>query len=392
MGTECSGTSLFFEESQHMIRTHVKTVSIATGHDQSRLSKVQKTFNTLIKQIEKRRARLAAWEAAIPPYQRKYASELVPLVEDSVDLQVRMVRCLDRASDQKGLTGTERRKIADVIAELAGELVAARDDAELKAIYNKHSRSDYDSEEAANIKGMKSVLEDVLGFELGDDLDITSPEDILERAQAQIHERQARYDADRQAREERLAKRKKSAKQLAREAQQQAEEQQLRQSIREVYRKLASALHPDRETDPQERERKTALMQRANQAYDKNNLLQLLELQLELEHIDQTAIDKIGEDRLKHYNKILKEQLVELEQEILRVEGGFRAQFGISPFVDVSPGTIMRNLAVEIVGVQRIIRDLKNDLLAFEDIKTFKAWLKALRKPPGMDDFNDLPF
>ena len=78
-------------------------------------------------------------------------------------------------------------------------------------------------------------------------------------------------------------------------------------------------------------------MQRVNQAYDKNNLLQLLELQLELEHIDQSAIDNISEDRLKHYNKILKDQLAELEQEIVHVEGGFRAQFGISPFVEVSP-------------------------------------------------------
>lgn len=375
-----------------MTRTHVKTVSIATGNDQSRLSKGQKAFNALIKQIEKKRTRLAAWEAAIPPYQRKYASELEPLFEDSENLQVKMVHCLDRASDQKGLTRTERRTIASVITELAGGLVAARDDAELKAIYNRHSRSDYDAEEAANMKGMKSMLEHVLGFDLGDDLDIGSPEDMLARAQAQMHERQTQYDADRQAREERLAKRKKSAKQLAREAQQQAEEQQLRQSIREVYRKLASALHPDRETDPQERERKTALMQRVNQAYGKNNLLQLLELQLELEHIDQTAINGIGEDRLKHYNKILQDQLVELEQEIQRVEGGFRAQFGISPVVDLSPSTIMRDLLVEIVGVQHAIRDMKKDLLAFEDVKTFKAWLKAMRHQARMDDIDELPF
>lgn len=375
-----------------MTRIQVKTVSIITGNAPSQLSQGQKAFNALIKQIEKRRARLAAWEAAIPPYQRKYASELVPLVEDAVDLRVKMVHCLDRASEQNGLSRAERRKIASVITELAGELVAARDDAELKAIYNRHSRSDYDSEEAANIKGMKSVLEDVLGFELGDDLDLGSPDDILKRAQAQIHDRQTRYDADRQARQERLAKRNKSAKQLAREAQQEAEEQLLRQSIREVYRKLASALHPDRETDPQERARKTALMQRANQAYDKNNLLQLLELQLELEHIDQTAINNISGHRLRHYNKILKEQLVKLQQEILRVEGGFRAQFGISPFVDLSPSTIMRDLAVEIVGVRRTIRDMRKDLLAFEDVKTFKAWLKALRHQPRMVDLGGLPF
>jgi len=391
MGDRMLNLSLF-EESQPMTSTRVKAVAIVTGHDQPKLSKGQKAFNTLIKQIEKERARLAAWEAAIPSYQHKYASEMQPLVDTSEDLQVQMVHCLDRASDQKGLTKTERRMISGLIAELAGQLVAARNDAELKAIYNKHSRSDYDADEAANIEDMKSMLQDVLGFELGDDLDLSSPEDILKRAQAQMQEKQAQYDADRQAREERLSKRKKSDKQLAREAKQQAEAQQISQSIREVYRKLASALHPDRETDPRERDRKTALMQRANQAYQKNNLLQLLELQLEMEHIDQTALNNISEDRLKHYNKILREQLAELAQEIFHVEAGFRAQFGISPYASVSPGNIMRRLVSDIVGVQHAIRDLKQDLLAFEDIRKVKAWLKGVRRQPGMDDFDDLLF
>ena len=375
-----------------MTRTRVRTVSIATGHDQPRLSKGQKAFNTLIKQIEKGRARLAAWEAAIPPYQRTYVSELVPLVEDSVKLQVKMVHCLDRASGQKGLTRTERRIIADLITELAGELVAERDDAELKAIYNRHSRSDYDREEAAAMKGFKSVLEDALGLELGDVLDMTSPDDFLKSAETQLRERQRQHDADQQARAERLAKRNRSAKQLASAARQQAEEQRMTQSIREIYRKLASAIHPDRETDPQERQRKTVLMQRANQAHDRKDLLQLLELQLELEHIDQTAINRISEQRLKHYNTILKEQLVELDQEVVRVEAGFRAQFGISPFVDVSPGTIMRNLASEIAGVRHAIREMKQDVLALEDVGNVKTWLKNLRYQPGTVDADDLPF
>jgi hypothetical protein len=368
-----------------MIQTHGKTISIAAGHNPAQLSKEQKIFNTRIQQIEKQRARRAAWEAAIPPYQQKYVGELLPLVEASMDLQVKLVHCLDRASDQNGLTKTERRMIENLIAELAGELLAERDDAALKAVYNKHSRSDFDSEQAATLEDAKAMLEDMLGIELGDDLDMSSPEDILKRAQAQ-------FEADQQAREARQAKRKKSAKQLARETQQRVEEAQSRQSIREVYRKVASALHPDRETDPQERDRKTALMQRANQAYDKNNLLQLLELQLELEHIDQTAINNLSEDRLVRYNDILKEQLRELEQEILYVEDRFRMQFGISPFVNLSPSTVMRSLASDIVDARHAIRDLEKDLLAFEDIKKLKAWLKELRHRPRMASVDDMPF
>jgi len=53
------------------------------------------------------------------------------------------------------------------------------------------------------------------------------------------------------------------------------------QSIREIFRKLASALHPDRETDRKGREVKTALMLQVNRAYAGNDLLTLLELQIE---------------------------------------------------------------------------------------------------------------
>lgn len=376
-----------------MARTHLKTIAVITSGDQPKLSKGQQTFNKLIKQIEKKRVHLTNWETAIPIYQQKYTSDLLPLVNDLMDIQVKFLHSLDRASDHKELKKSERGMITSLIVELAGELLSRRADAELKAVYNKHSNFDYDKEEAANIKGMKSMMEDVLGVDLGDDLDIGSPEELLKRAQAQMEEELAQENSERQAWEERQHKRKKSAKQLAKEAQQQAEEQQISLSIREVYRKLASTLHPDRESDPKERERKTALMQQVNEAYEKRNLLQLLKLQLELEHIDQDSVNNISEGRLKHYNKILKEQLAELEQEIFHVEGGFMVQFGIDPFKSVSPGTIMHDLATEITDIRHTIHDLEKDVLAFDDIKKVKAWIKKVqREASRMNDFGDCLF
>ena len=115
------------------------------------------------------------------------------------------------------------------------------------------------------------------------------------RSEREEHQREA---------EARRAKRKKTAKQQAKEEQMQAEAAHLKKSIQEIYRKLATALHPDRETDPAERERKTALMQKVNVAYGNKDLLQLLELQLQVEQIDQAHVNNIAEDRLKHYNKI----------------------------------------------------------------------------------------
>ena len=372
-----------------MLKTNTKSISIVTDQKQPHLSKEQKAFNNLIKQIDTKRTRLAAWQEIIPAFQRKYASEMDPLIKTTQDLQIELVHCLDRASDQKGLTKTERCKIADLIRELAGGLAAERDDADLKNIYNKHSGSDYDAEEAASVNGMKSMIEDLLGVDLGDDFDAGSPEELLKQAQARMLEQQEQHEADRQAQDEQKAKRKKSAKQIAKEAQQLADEQQTNQSIRELYRKLASTLHPDREPDPEERERKTALMQRINQAYDQKNLLLLLELQLELEHIDQTTINNITASRLKHYNKILKDQLNELEHEIYHTEGMFKAQFGMAPFEQITPTKIMRNLDADIASIQIDIRELKNNLLEFQDIKKLKTWLKGMRQEPKMDYFDD---
>jgi hypothetical protein len=372
-----------------MTSPRTRSVSIVTGIDQTPLSNGQKAFNSLIKQIEKKRAKLAAWEASVSTYRQKYSVEIAPLLEAAQNLQAKIVHGLDRAIAFKGLTKSERRQLAELITELAGELVDAHDDPELKAIYNRHSQADYDTEEAASLEGMKAMLEDVLGFELENDP--ASPAELLARAKAQIEELEAREAEAHEVREQaRRGRQKKSAKQLIKEAQELAEAEQLRRSMREIYRKLASALHPDRETDPEEHARKTTLMQRVNQAYDKHNLLQLLELQLEVEQIDQHTIANLSEDRLKHYNKILKDQLLDLEREIRRLEDGFRMQFGVTPFMRLSPTSLMRSLAREAADLQRSIRELKADLRAFEDPKKLKSWLRDIRQASrDAEDFDE---
>jgi hypothetical protein len=375
-----------------MTRPPHKSVSIAPNPTKAPLSKGQRAFNTLIQQIQKKRNRLAAWDAIAPTFQKKYVDELLPLERASMDLQVKRVYQLSDAYDQKGLTISERRMIAELITGMAGELIEEHDDAQLKAIYNRHSQSDDDSEAAAEREDMKSAREAMRGVERGDDIDMSSPEEVLRRAHARVEEQQAQEAAENQARKDRRAKRKKSAKQLAEQARQEAEQAESSLSIREVYRKLASALHPDREPDPEERLRKTALMQRVNQAYDKNNLLLLLELQLELEHIDQSVVNNLSDDRLKHYNSILKEQLRELDQEMWHVEARFRHTYGIPPFVDLSPDTVVSNLAADIAELQQTMRNIEDDLFAFEDVKKLKSWLKDMKRRQAARRFEDMPF
>ena len=224
---------------------------------------------------------------------------------------------------------------------------------------------------------MKSRLEAALGVDLGDDADVHSEEALLQRARAHIEQRAEKKAAAATKREARRAARTKSPKQLAAEAREEDEQAQMSLSIREVYRKLASALHPDRETDPQERDRKTGLMQRVNEAYDKNNLLQLLELQLELEHIDQHSINRISEARLTHYNQILKDQVRELDRQIHRIETTFRYTYGYQQFESLPPDAVLQKLDLDIAALRQQVRNIEQDLAAFDDFRDVRRMLKS---------------
>lgn len=363
-------------------------VAIAPGHETASLSKAQKAFNALVQQIEKRRERLGAWEAVMPVFQKKFVDELLPLEQTSTALRIRLLNQLDDAYLQKGLSKAEQRTLSGMIANMARDLLDFSDDAQLKAIHDRHSAADQGSN-AADEPEPKAESESTPGVTEADDLDSLSPEELMARMQAELDEQFERDMAEHAAREAQRAKRKKAPRQSAALAKREAEQAEASRSIREVYRKLASALHPDRETDPREQERKTVLMQRVNHAYANGKLLQLLELQLEIEQIDRHAINGLGEDRLARYNGILEDQLRELDQEIQDVETGFRRTYGIAPSVKVAPDTIMRMLTRDIAGTQRGIHDLNLTLREFDDPANVKGWLKDMKRQRAFPRFDD---
>lgn len=368
-------------------------VSVVPTRDQPKLSKAQKAFNTLIGKIEKQRVLLAGWEAAVPRYQHRHLAEMTPLIEKAANLRRELVFALDRAHTQKPLAKTERRLVADLVRDWAYELVDEYGDAEMKALYNRYG-GDFDAEKAAALSGMQAMLGG-LGLDLGDDLDMRNPQAFMEQMRARLTEEEEKEAAAWREAEAARPQRKKTAKQLAREEKLREEEQRVHQSMREIYRKLASALHPDREPDPEERVRKTGLMQRVNQAYDKKDLLALLELQLQIEHIDQAALNSFSEERLAHFNKILREQLRELEDQVFHIGDGVMFNLGIEPYRTLTPASLMRELDTNIAQMRRAVREVEADLKAIQEIATLKAWLKRMRRHRRDrvdDNFDDVPF
>jgi hypothetical protein len=356
-----------------------KSIAIVVNKSDASLSNGQKTFNRLIKHIEQKRQQLAAWDAVAANYQHKYTAEMLPQQRRFLDLSAKMVLRLDRAHREMRLTGSERRKLSQVIIHLLAKLPDLRDDAELKSIYNLHSGSDYEVDLHSDLQTTRAMVEEMMGVELDDDFDFSSPEEVMQQASAKLRDIREQEAA---AREARQSKRKKTAKQLARVVAQEAEEKDISDAIREVFRKLASALHPDREQDPVERERKNQLMQKANKAYASRNLLQLLELQLELEHIDPAALAQLSDDRLKRYNGILKDQLAELDMELVHVENRFIMRFQVeaNPFQPLNSHTVLRQLDIEVKNKRHTVAAMEHDLASFDDINAVKAFLRSLKR------------
>ncbi|MEQ1516517.1 MAG: hypothetical protein ABL931_08530 [Usitatibacteraceae bacterium] len=353
--------------------THLR---IAPQPDQPGLSKAQRSFNSLIKKIAVSRETLALWQSTMAVYRQKVASDYTPLIEKYRQLQAELVHSLDKALDRKGLMATERRYVQSVICDIAEQLVIDTGDAALKAIYNKHSDTDFDAEESAALDSVKASLEKMFDVEFEDDDDGTSPEEIIAKLRDQAAEEDARFEEA----EKNRTQRKKTAKQLAREEKAKIEADKTSLSIREVYRKLVSALHPDREPDADERARKTALIQRANEAYEKKDLLRLLELQLELEQIDGKTIAGMSEDRIKRFNRILEDQWREVELENAEYETSMQELLGVPLFQPLPTAAVMPRLLRDIAALRRDIKQLEYEIPDTRNVAALKAWIKAWRR------------
>lgn len=342
----------------------------------AKLSPAQKKFNSLVKRIAEQRELLSQWELAMPLYRERREREFTPLLDDYRVLSVQMVRVLHLASGRKGLGKADRATIAELITDLAGPLAESAPDealrAEMKQRYNDHAGSDFDEDGADGHDMAREMARELFGMDIPDDVDLSSPEALLRHLEQQMRAEAQRADDD--------APPPRPAKKPSKREQQAAEQaQQASQSLREVYRKLASALHPDREPDPAERKRKTALMQRANEAYANNRLLDLLQLQLEAEQIDPGQLASLSAERLKHYNHVLAEQLEELQHEVAATEGAFVLEFNLHPLQRLKPTRLMDTLRHQIAQLTLDTHQLRQQLSQLDDLPTFKRWLKVQR-------------
>ena len=364
--------------------TTTAMVRIAATGGASSMSKTQKAFNRLIDKIASQREALAKWQAFFPRHQQRVNDEMVPALELFDEQKIAFMLLLDAASDVAGMTKGERTKLATLVRNMTEDLLDVLDDERVIAMYDKHHDVSYAQALQHDVDKFKGLVEDTLGFSMEDEEfgDARTPEEMLEALMGRMgEEMMAEEEAEAAAQQHSKSSQStaKSVKAKAKEAAELEQAQAASQSVREIYRKLASEFHPDREPDPVERARKTALMQSVNQAYANKDLLQLLELQLRFEQIDAEHLATVDDSRLQHYVKVLQDQSRELDMELAEVT---------EPFLDYASDTrryesvvaeIQEDFENELSGLRAENVRMKDSLDEFADVAVLRVWLKSVQ-------------
>jgi chemotaxis protein histidine kinase CheA len=363
----------------------IQTRTIQNG----KRSRAQATFDKLIREIGEWRERLQHWQQYEGRFRQRIANDLEPAQQRWRERRREMAILIDRLLTDpppgRALGKRQRARLGELLQRLAQSVLnETPDDAELAAVFDRYSDVSHQELADAEMDATRAMLAE-LGVELDADDEQRARADmetLLQRAAEQLAEQFEREQQDEEAAEaQRQANRSGAAAKRAAAAQARKEqaEQEVSQSVREVYRKLASRLHPDRESDPAERERKTALMQRVNQAYESRDLLTLLTLQIEIEQISADDLASAPEQRIKHYNQVLTEQRDELEAEVM----GFVMRFGtiLGPEMPLHPSfltpqLIERELDADIRALRQKIATLEKDLANFHDRRYLGEWLR----------------
>ena len=149
----------------------------------------------------------------------------------------------------------------------------------------------------------------------------------------------------------------------------------------------ALALHPDRELEPAERQRKTALMSEANAAYGRQDLVALLHIQQRIEQLEPGAISEMPEAKIAAMTTLLKQQAAELEDELFGRREQLQQAFNLDFCQMPTAASLRKNLAMEAEHLKGELAHMEEDFQMVQEDAGLKRWLKIQKQLARQVDF-----
>ena len=365
-------------------------------------SPAAKAFRRELARFERIKTQLAEMNLQCQQHRQQLHELLQPLEAEHQDCMRQMALALDPWIDVKprGLSKLQREMALAIICNLSAQL-AELGDAEMAELHQRRSAqlspemqpADSEADDnSALTEFFGRMYRDLFGTEPPPDLDLSDPDAVQRATMEKMATRATEEEERRQATAEaRKARRKPSA------AQQQAEQaqQDADTMLRGIYRQLASALHPDRASDDAERQRKNALMGEANAAYERKDLVALLNLQLQAELVDPDHLEKVSDAKLKSLTLLLKRQVADLERERQIEQERWWHELDLPwgfPLTE-TPLAVLRQDAHD--ELAHSLYSMKIDIETASDLATLKPWLtqqRRLEKQAERRMMRDFPF
>ncbi|MDM1278154.1 molecular chaperone DnaJ [Acinetobacter indicus] len=154
-------------------------------------------------------------------------------------------------------------------------------------------------------------------------------------------------------------------------------EKMINQSLKTVYLKIASIIHPDREPDELKKAEKTELLQRANEAYEQEDLFFLLKLQLEVEQSKNGSNKGLSSEQVKFYQQALEAQSQALKQQIQEL---------INSLVWSNKAKIAVQKSKGQLNIEQLYKQIDVDVSAVkQQLKAEKQRLSFMGKESGLE-------
>lgn len=338
-------------------------------------SRLQARYEKLLKDIEENQALQQNMEQGLRAVVPRIQSEMRPLLSERDELLRSRLLRLDELADELGIGKYNRDWFEGYMADQASELLNKNGygDEVLKELFEKYAGESLLPDEE-DLAPMAQQFKDEFGIDI----------DLREMVDKGVDNFMREHSEDIQKKmfEKREAEEAEDLKNFDPSAAQKKvnkQQQALLQDAKAIYLRLVKKYHPDRETDEAAKVQKTELIQRVTKAYQENDFLTLLKLQIEYLEEEEADASFLAEDMLKRYNKILQKQLNEIKEEIdfLRYSsmGLFEDFFDKNnAFSERKFKSFKKKLREEITMIQADLNDSRKRKKGW-----FKDWIKEIK-------------
>lgn len=343
------------------------------------IGKEQKRFNRLVNEINLLRLEIEQTKLLDLELRKIGQERITPVEKAAADATRAWVLVLHNHPARQTLNSTMRKRFEKLMVEQINEALDYgyfdEDETLLDLFkqYDPHGLSYGEYLEAAATAIKAQVSEAISNTEAPDwaEIDFSDPDFDWEKYNSE----QTGRSKEKTANTEKKAPHKRAIAKEAAEAKRLEAETAVKKTAKQLYIDLVKHFHPDREPDEQKRAEKTEVMKDITAAYDADDHLQLLELQMTLLKTENNALAEFNNQELKYFNSTLQQQLNELKEELYCVSPDGNGNL-YAAFFDPDREVMLANVKHFVQETKKVVKGILHNTAIIREELVFRDFVR----------------